>query len=492
MSARPAYNPAASAVPLPAGWERRFDPSTGNPYYVNHNDGTTSWTAPPPQSAVGPLLPPAAAHVPVAVGGWGQAPAQSGELAAAQLFGASLPPHTQADVASVKAKISGLSPAELTAFFAKLDVSRDGRLSLEELRAVGPLTASRLTPGECSALQSMGGTDGSGQLDLAELRLLVGQWRVQAARPAAAAEPTGGIYHGIAYTAADVKRAKAKLRGVADVSEFFGRMDIDGDGMLSLQEWLAAAPLSEVNLTPSECAAAFEMGDGDGNGVIDLHEFQQLLMAWQQLNALRAEVLGDAGRLQSVVAVGWAKVDKFKDTSASGSGRVFAGLGAGLLAGAAAGACTHQHSRPDRTLRVRRLLCLLSLPSLPPCLPILLCVCARAALTAETDRRDLPGPGGMLIGGLAGLAVGGASANGGDDVLVFQLVVTKGGVTTTIYRRWSELAKLSEQLAELAGQVAARIPKLPTKGNKLDADDPADKPRLQKRCAWPLRPSSFR
>ena len=34
---------------------------------------------------------------------------------------------------------------------------------------------------------------------------------------------------GCFQTGSDVKRAKAKLRGVGDIREFFGRMDVNGD-----------------------------------------------------------------------------------------------------------------------------------------------------------------------------------------------------------------------------------------------------------------------
>ena len=42
----PEAAPPAYASPLPNGWEEKRDATSGQVYYVNHNDQTTSWTRP--------------------------------------------------------------------------------------------------------------------------------------------------------------------------------------------------------------------------------------------------------------------------------------------------------------------------------------------------------------------------------------------------------------------------------------------------------------
>lgn len=32
--------------PLPPGWEKMIDPRTGWPFFINHNDQTTTWEDP--------------------------------------------------------------------------------------------------------------------------------------------------------------------------------------------------------------------------------------------------------------------------------------------------------------------------------------------------------------------------------------------------------------------------------------------------------------
>lgn len=156
----PAYNPAAAAMPLPQGslpygWERRFDQTvsrfsglqadlkrsrcrdviadrgarvprlaqTGKPYFVNHTTGTTSWDAPavgqqqPQQPTVGlPVVAPVAQFPPARgpLNHMRHMQQQHGGGAAGRRVIVDPRP---ADVASVKAKISALSPAELATFF---------------------------------------------------------------------------------------------------------------------------------------------------------------------------------------------------------------------------------------------------------------------------------------------------------------------------------------------------------------------------------------
>ena len=39
-------------VPLPQGWEMRVDPNTGWPFFIDHNNQSTTWTDPRKASVV--------------------------------------------------------------------------------------------------------------------------------------------------------------------------------------------------------------------------------------------------------------------------------------------------------------------------------------------------------------------------------------------------------------------------------------------------------
>lgn len=38
--------PQSDNMPLPQGWEMRMDPTTGWPFYIDHNTQSTTWTDP--------------------------------------------------------------------------------------------------------------------------------------------------------------------------------------------------------------------------------------------------------------------------------------------------------------------------------------------------------------------------------------------------------------------------------------------------------------
>ena len=42
----PSIRPVTLDDPLPNGWEMIIDPGTGWPFFVNHNNRSTSWTDP--------------------------------------------------------------------------------------------------------------------------------------------------------------------------------------------------------------------------------------------------------------------------------------------------------------------------------------------------------------------------------------------------------------------------------------------------------------
>lgn len=55
-------NGAGDRDPLPPGWEIKIDPQTGWPFFVDHNNRTTTWNDPrvPPE---GPKVKIGRAHV---------------------------------------------------------------------------------------------------------------------------------------------------------------------------------------------------------------------------------------------------------------------------------------------------------------------------------------------------------------------------------------------------------------------------------------------
>ena len=92
--------------------------------------------------------------------------------------------------------------------------------------------------------------------------------------------------------AADVARALERAGAPVpdDLDVIFERIDIDGNGHVSLVEFIAATMEPKVYCRPRHCAAAFGVLDADGDGFITARDVEALL-APGPLRPLRAEAI---------------------------------------------------------------------------------------------------------------------------------------------------------------------------------------------------------
>ena len=67
---------------------------------------------------------------------------------------------------------------------------------------------------------------------------------------------------------------KAWLAGVPDLPALFGRLDVNGDGLVSRDELQALVAYGA--LSAAACSAVVYMADADGDGQISLAEFERL------------------------------------------------------------------------------------------------------------------------------------------------------------------------------------------------------------------------
>lgn len=63
---------------------------------------------------------------------------------------------------------------------------------------------------------------------------------------------------------------------LTELRENFESCDVDSDGWIRSQEFEALLRKLDHDLSPDECLLAFDMTDGDGDGLISFEEF----MGW--------------------------------------------------------------------------------------------------------------------------------------------------------------------------------------------------------------------
>ena len=97
----------------------------------------------------------------------------------------------------------------------------------------------------------------------------------------------------------DTHRAEVRqwLIGIPDLAAAFARLDLNGDGLLSRPELQALVDYGV--LSGSACNALMYMGDTDGDGQINLDEFQalgEMMRGNEQLKAELGLVQGESAR----------------------------------------------------------------------------------------------------------------------------------------------------------------------------------------------------
>jgi Ca2+-binding EF-hand superfamily protein len=138
--------------------------------------------------------------------------------------------------------------------FKQFDCNGDGAIDKAELTSALSSTGGNFTKQEIDTIFMAADIDGNGEIDYEEFIALM------------------------CPSASDiVEKFRAKYKNVNDVKSAFKRFDRNGDGALEKGELAAALKSSGESYTDVEVNAIFSLGDVDGDGEITLEEFIALM-----------------------------------------------------------------------------------------------------------------------------------------------------------------------------------------------------------------------
>ena len=143
---------------------------------------------------------------------------------------------------------------EVKAAFKKYDADGDGHVSKQELQQV----MKGFSAGEVESIFALGDKDQSGGIDIQEFISLM-----------------------LPSAPATIARLSQNFRSVANVKDSFKKFDANGDGQISRNELKNAMKLNDADLD-----TVFALGDLDGDGEISMGEFV-LIMSAVANNAVR-------------------------------------------------------------------------------------------------------------------------------------------------------------------------------------------------------------
>merc|ERR1719495_2533188 len=136
---------------------------------------------------------------------------------------------------------------EVKAAFRKYEKNRDGGLSKGELNRMMMSTGHSFTDMEVDAIMNLGDKDGDGEIDLDEFMILM--------------TPTASE---------TLSKIRKGINSIADVKGLFKAIDVDGDGLLSKEEMLNSPG---CKFDKEQIEAIYELGDSNGDLVLDMEEF---------------------------------------------------------------------------------------------------------------------------------------------------------------------------------------------------------------------------
>lgn len=136
---------------------------------------------------------------------------------------------------------------EVKGAFRKYDKNRDGGLSKSELARMMFSTGHSYSDMEIDAVMNLGDRDGDGEIDMEEFLILM--------TPAASVT---------------LNKIRMNITSIDEVKGLFKAIDTDGDGLLSEEEMMNS---SGCKFDREQVAAIFELGDANGDGVLDMGEF---------------------------------------------------------------------------------------------------------------------------------------------------------------------------------------------------------------------------
>jgi len=131
--------------------------------------------------------------------------------------------------------------------FRKFDKNRDGQINKSELARMMFSSGHSFTDMEVDAVMNLADKDGDGEIDLEEFLMFM--------------TPS---------TSATLNKIRMDITCIDEVKGLFKAIDADGDGLLTKEEMMNSP---NCRFDREEVTAIYELGDSNGDGVLDMGEF---------------------------------------------------------------------------------------------------------------------------------------------------------------------------------------------------------------------------
>jgi len=199
------------------------------------------------------------------------------------------------------------SGSDINQAFQKIDVNKDGKISLQELKNGLSSMGLKFTDGELEGIFAVADLDGDGEIDVNEFEHLLGT----SVSLSSVEDVKAAFYRFDQNNDGSIDKNELKLLLTAtgktpsqkEVDDLFRRGDLDNDGKIDIQEFIklmfpasinALAKIQAAFKSMNEIKSSFRKYDIDGDGHISKLELRKALSKFSEAEVESVFALGDA------------------------------------------------------------------------------------------------------------------------------------------------------------------------------------------------------